>query len=78
METFIQNQIAKHGQSMSLNEKARLLAIQQVTDERILAAVRLIQSARSLNGAYGSDALLQDAIIALEALTASDGITEKR
>ena len=77
MGTFIQNQIAKHGHSMSMQEKARLLAIQQVTDERILAAVRLIQLARSLNGAYGADALLKDAIIALEALTASDGITEK-
>ena len=62
---------------MSLQEKARLLTIQQVTDERIAAAVQLIQSARSLNGAYGADALLQDAIIALEALTASDGITDK-
>ena len=78
MGTFIQDQLDQHGHSMSLNEKARLLTIQQVTDERISAAVRLIQSARSLNGEYGSDSLLQDAIIALEALTASDGITEKR
>ena len=59
---------------MSMQEKARLLTIQQVTDERISAAVRLIQSAQSLNGTDGADALLQDAIIALEALTASDGL----
>jgi hypothetical protein len=77
MGTFIQDQIAKHGHSMSMQEKARLLTIQQVTDERISAAVRLIQSARFLNGADGADAFLQDAIIALEALTASYGITEK-
>ena len=78
MGTFIQDQLAQHGDSMSMQEKARLLTIQQVTDERISAAVRLIQSARSFNGAYGADALLQDAIIALEALTASDGITNER
>jgi hypothetical protein len=78
MGTFIQDQLAQHGHSMSLQEKARLLTIQQVTDERIGAAVELIQRARSLNGAYGADAILQDAIIALETLTASDGITEKR
>ena len=78
MRTFIEDQLAQHGHSMPIQEKARLLAIQQVTDERILAAVRLIQLARSLNGAYGADALLQDAIIALEALTASDGITNER
>ena len=78
MGTFIENQIAQHGASMSLQEKARLLTIQQVTDERIGVAVKLIQAARSLNGAYGSDAHLQDAIIALEALTASDGITDER
>ena len=72
MRTFIDDQITKHGDSMSMQEKARLLTIQQVTDERIGAAVRLIQSARSLNGAYGADAFLQDAIIALEALTTTD------
>ena len=78
MGTFIENQIAQHGASMSLQEKARLLTIQQVTDERIAAAVKLIQEARSLNGGYGSDALLQDAIISIKALTASDGITDER
>jgi hypothetical protein len=78
MGTFIQDQLAQHGDSMSLQEMARLLTIQQIADERIAAAVELIKLARSLNGAYGADALLQDAIIALETLTASDGITEKR
>jgi len=63
-----QNIHSQFGTSEMANYKIQLLCDKYAKESRIDGierAIELIQKARGMNGAYGSDALLQDAIIAL-------------